>query len=253
MAKVTPEQQAIQALSQALADPAPKILFGSAKKAGIFSGSSQPIKNAAQLCLQQGWLEPTGEFEGAGKSRKEKYRVTSAGAQAAIERSEPVQLLRQALAATEALAKSRDELFRQQQAILDGLRRQEEATQQAMKQQARLLDAALQRFRTPAPTSAAPTQDGAPARWRDEALNYLQAYQSQHIQAFASLADLFETVVRKHGVSIGQFHDGIRDLAHRGEIRLHPFTGARYSLEREEYAVLAGKEIMYYAERIAHS
>jgi hypothetical protein len=235
VAKISPQQQAIQALAQALGDGAPKVLFGSANKPGIFSGSSQPIKKAAQLCLDERWLEPTGEFEVTGKTRKEKYRVTATGAQVAVERSEPVQLLRQALAATTALANTQDDLLRQQQTLLAAL----------PKQQA-LIESALQRMRSPAATPA------LSSKWRDEALHYLQTYQAQHIQAFCSLPDLFANVVKKHGVSIGQFHDGMRALVQAGQVRLHPFTGARYALEREEYALLAGKEIMYYAERLAN-
>ena len=86
--------------------------------------------------------------------------------------------------------------------------------------------------------------------WHDQALQYLQQYQAQHIQAFCSLPDLYVHHVGKRGVSIGQFHDGIRALVKNGQIRLHPFTGSQYALEREEYALLAGKEIMYYAERL---
>ena len=89
-----------------------------------------------------------------------------------------------------------------------------------------------------------------PSNWRDEALAYLQAFQAQHLQAFCSLPDLYANVVQKHGVSIGQFHDGIRALVGAGEIRLHPFSGSRSALQREEYALAADKEIMYYVERL---
>jgi hypothetical protein len=89
-----------------------------------------------------------------------------------------------------------------------------------------------------------------PSNWRDEALAYLQAFQARHVQAFCSLPDLYANVVQKHGVSIGQFHDGIRALVRAKEIRLHPFSGSRFALEREEYALVADKEIMYYVERV---
>lgn len=87
-------------------------------------------------------------------------------------------------------------------------------------------------------------------KWRDEALRYLQAYQAQHIQAFCSLADLYQKAFEKHGVSIGQFHDAVREMVQRGQIRLHPFSGSLSAMEREECALFAAKEIMYYAERV---
>jgi hypothetical protein len=78
----------------------------------------------------------------------------------------------------------------------------------------------------------------------------LQIYQARHLQALCSLPDLYVNVVQKRGVSIGQFHDGIRELVQAGQIRLHPFSGPRSALEREEYALVMNREIMYYAEKL---
>jgi hypothetical protein len=252
VAKINSEQQAIQALAQALADPKPKVLFGSAKKPGIFNGSSQPIKKAAQLCLDEKWLMPTGEYDGTGRTRKETYRVTEVGAKAAIERSEPVQLLKQTLAATQAIANSRDELLHRQEELLQALQKQQEETQRSMARQQTLIETALKRLQMPA-SQPLSNNNGQVTSWHTEALQYLQAYQTQHIQAFCSLPDLYANIVQKHGASIGQFHDGIRDLVQKKQVRLHPFTGARFALDREEYALMAGKEIMFYAERLPQS
>ena len=79
MAKAVPQQQALEALSRALTDPVAKPLYGSNAKPGIFQGTAQPVKQAAQLSIDQGWLQGTGQFEGKGKSRKELYRITAAG------------------------------------------------------------------------------------------------------------------------------------------------------------------------------
>ena len=90
----------------------------------------------------------------------------------------------------------------------------------------------------------------APSEWRQEALDYLMAFQARHIQAFCSLPELFVVVVSKHGASIAQFHDELRTLVQEGQVRLHPFSGARSALEREEYALMMGKDVMYYVERV---
>jgi len=86
--------------------------------------------------------------------------------------------------------------------------------------------------------------------WRAEAIPFLREYQARHLMAFCSLPDLFRSVVEKHGMTIGQFHDGIRDLVKEGQLRLHPFSGARSALEHDEYALVAQREIMYYVEAI---
>jgi hypothetical protein len=72
--------KAREALAVALISPAPKPLFGTASCPGFFTGSSQSVKAVAELCQQRGWLEPTGESAGTGKSAKPLYRLTAAGA-----------------------------------------------------------------------------------------------------------------------------------------------------------------------------
>jgi hypothetical protein len=89
-----------------------------------------------------------------------------------------------------------------------------------------------------------------PTTWHAEALDYLQAYQARYVEALCSLPDLYAQVVEKHGVSIGLFHDGLREMVQTGQVRLHPFSGPRSALVREEYALVMSREIMYYAERI---
>src|SRR6267378_3701435 len=87
-----------------------------------------------------------------------------------------------------------------------------------------------------------------PTSWHAEALQFLLTYQAQYVQALCSLPELYAQVVQKHGASIGAFHDGIRELVQSGQIRLHPFSGPRSALDREECALVMSKEIMYYAE-----
>ncbi len=91
---VDPRATALEALSRALTDPAPKIAFGSAKVPGFFSGSTQAVKDAFKVCVESGWLEPTGERAGKGAAAKEKYRITAHGISAVLEASEPLDLLR---------------------------------------------------------------------------------------------------------------------------------------------------------------
>ena len=98
VAKAAPRQLALAALARALNDPAAKVLHGSKAKPGVFDGSAQAAKEAARYCLDHGWLEATGLFEGKGRSRKELYRITPAGIQEALENAEPVALLKESVA-----------------------------------------------------------------------------------------------------------------------------------------------------------
>src|SRR5260370_9056739 len=95
MAKAMPaEQLALEAMAGLLGSPSSKLLHGSRSAPGIFAGASAGEKGAARVCLDNRWLEPTGEFAGKGKSRKELYRITAAGLQAVLERSDSSKLLR---------------------------------------------------------------------------------------------------------------------------------------------------------------
>jgi hypothetical protein len=51
------------------------------------------------------------------------------------------------------------------------------------------------------------------------------------------------------GLTIGHFHDGLRQLHDRQQIYLHPWTGPLYDLPQPPYALLIGHEIAYYASR----
>lgn len=97
-----------------LADPTPRPLLGTAKVPGYFKGSTQPVKEAALLCRDRGWLLGTGAFSGKGKSKKELYRLTAAGVRAALEQSPTLHLV-QGVAA--AVTRQVQTLTDQQQAL----------------------------------------------------------------------------------------------------------------------------------------
>jgi hypothetical protein len=252
VAKATPRELALRALSGAVADPVPRPLLGTKAQPGIFTGSALATKAAAALCQAEGWVEPTGEVIGKGKSRKELWRVTATGVQAVVENDETATLLREMLG---ALDQNRDQLER--------IKSQLESTARLISTHRGVLQrvadkAAPPRFaakRISAEPSAAtvPSENACLAShdgWLVESLRYLEDYQRRHPLQHCPLAELYERVARPHRLSIGMFHDGLRKLAAERRIRLHPFTGAAYQLQNEQYALVAGQEIKYYAEHL---
>jgi hypothetical protein len=246
---VDPRQLALQALSRAVADPAPKVLFGSAKAPGFFTGSGKPAKQAAQYCQDQGWLEGTGRFEGKGKSRKELFRVSPAGIKEALANSEPVVLLGDARSYLE-----------QNVGHLRAIKTRIDETLPALEQHRQLVDRLLERLKPPELERLlqAPRPEALPGRlptppsdWLDAALDYLRDYRRRNPLGDCPLPDLFHHVAEPRSLTIGQFHDGLRRLVQHGQVRLHPFTGAAYTLKEEQYALVAGQEIKYYAEPVA--
>lgn len=249
-------EQLIQAaLSAALADPTSKPLHGTKAKPGFFTGTSAAAKEAAQACLDGGWIEPTGEFQGKGKTQKPLYRITTSGVRHAIENSETAVLLKDLLA---ALDQSRGALRALRDGIDDAgarIGRQIEQHQMAVgellkKTQPPDLDDCLKAISSqPADDSSRPANGApVPADWLERVVTYCHDFKKRHSYGNCPLPDLYHHVAEPLGLSIGQFHDGIRELVAKKRVRLHPFSGAAYQLKEEQYALLAGQEIKYYVE-----
>jgi hypothetical protein len=63
-----------------------------------------------------------------------------------------------------------------------------------------------------------------------------------------SLPELFGHLVAEIGqvLTVGEFHDALRDLHQKGEVLLHPWTGTLYSIPEPGVAFLVGHEVAYY-------
>lgn len=99
------------------------------------------------------------------------------------------------------------------------------------------------------------TPTGKVSAWSEKALQYLHDYQHRHPYGHCPLPELYRATAEPHGLTIGPFHDILREMVRQKQVRLHPFTGAAYQLRDEHYGLLAGQEIKYYAELLydAHS
>ena len=62
------------------------------------------------------------------------------------------------------------------------------------------------------------------------------------------LPELYARLQGAHSaLTIGRFHDGLRELHDREQVYLHPWTGPLYALPEPAFALLIGHEIAYYA------
>src|SRR5260370_507805 len=68
------------------------------------------------------------------------------------------------------------------------------------------------------------------------------------------LPELFRRLNDSHrDLSIGVFHDGLRQLHEQHRVYLHPWTGPLYELPEPPFALLIGHEIAYYASARANA
>lgn len=64
------------------------------------------------------------------------------------------------------------------------------------------------------------------------------------------LPELFQRLTRSQpALTVGAFHDSLRQLHHQERIYLHPWTGPLYTLPEPAFALLIGHEVAYYASR----
>lgn len=256
-AKQSPQDAAVEALSRSLVDPTPRPLMGTKARPGIFLGSSQAVKAAAALSVENGWVAPTGEKQGKGKTAKDLYRITPTGIEYALQHSEALTLLRELLGASDALR----EALRSIQGRLD------EASQ-GLDAQNGVLAQLRERVSPPdlsavleavAPVSApAPAVHGAPnprqvdspddATYLAATVDFLRDYRRRNPHQRCPLPELYRHVSQSTPISLGRFHDGLRQLVRDGRIALHPYTGPMYQLKDEQYALLLGQEIKFYAD-----
>ncbi|MBM3980250.1 MAG: hypothetical protein FJ304_08190 [Planctomycetes bacterium] len=58
---------------------------------------------------------------------------------------------------------------------------------------------------------------------------------------------MFRAVAQNAALTIGEFHDCLRQLHTDGALSLHAWTGPLYALPEPQYALLIGHGIAYYA------
>lgn len=282
MAKaVDPQQKVLEILAKTLADLSPKPLRGTTPKSSFFNSNEKYTPAAEKLALDLGWIEPTGEFIGKSGKQKELYQITLAGIRAAMEQSEPAQLLHAMQISNSQLemclaqiihhiATTHKQLL---QYIDSGHEQVTQRIESVVKQLAqnrdvinelssKMIPPNLDAFSV-TPTTAIPngsavlatTFTGKISIWSKAALQYLHDYRHQHPYGHCPLPELYRATAEPHGLTIGQFHDMLREMVRQKQVRLHPFTGAAYQLRDEQNGLLAGQEIKYYAEPLydAHS
>lgn len=230
------EQLVLDALSQASLHPAGVPLYGSKSKPGLFPISA-PGRQAAQRCQDEGYVRIL-RTEPKGRSTQEICAITEKGLAHLLNNTSPRHVLEDLVRALDARQAQFFELVataRQTQLGMEALRL---IAQRVLEQiEGRTASA-----------SAGPNPQPEGKNWRTSALEHLARWQSAGASEDCALPALYRHVAHAHaGVSIGQFHDGLRELHEWGKIYLHPWTGPLYDMPEPPYALLIGHEILYYA------
>jgi hypothetical protein len=231
----------VAALSRAIADPQGLALFTRKEGAGLFSGTSGG-RLAAQRAKDDGYIQVV-RTEKRGKNLDEFCAITEKGVAYLLSQVSPKQVLEDFIRSLETKQGQTGELLANVQHMrqaIDSLKR----TAERVLEEVRLP-------KTPAPeqvhTNWTFSANGDHAGEKD-LLHLLTRWNESGASEDYPLPALYRQLreVRPQ-LSIGQFHDELRQLHEQEQIYLHPWTGPLYAIPEPPYALLVGHEVAYYA------
>lgn len=221
----------LNALARAAGTPDGLPLRGG--KVGLFPGTS-PGRRAAQAALANGHLRVV-RTEKRGKAVSEHCGLTDHGLDLLLQQADPSAVLERLLAAIEARQGELHDLsegVRHCAASLDELRRHTQRT--------------LERVRTDNAGIPTPSQKSA-QDWKALVPAFLRHWAEAHPAEDCPLPELYREVQQNApGLTLGQFHDGIRALYEHEQVHLHPWTGPMHEIPDPALAMLIGHALAYY-------
>lgn len=224
----------LEALGRAAAEPDGLPLHGGKAAPCLFTATPAG-KQAAQRCKDDGLLQ-TLRTEAKGKTATEFCAITEKGLAFLLAQVNPKQVL-------EDFIRSLDARQEQMNRLLDAARHMQ-GSLEALKVAA---EKVLQHAARPTSVGPSPSSNGSPS-WTFAVIAHLTRWHDSGASEDCALTELYaEARKAAPGLTIGQFHDGLRALQQQQRIYLHPWTGPLYDLPEPALALLVGHEIAYYA------
>jgi hypothetical protein len=227
----------LDALARAVAAPAGLLLFRAKTSPGLFPPTAA-ARAAARRAKDDGFLHVLDD--GGGKPAREVCAITDKGRSWLLHQASPRQVLEDFVRVLEERQRQADELV--------AAARQSAASVESLKATVEQLRPLIDR-----PSANGEIHHIAPAvrppdaSIRDDILANLQQWHAAS-PGDCPLPELYRRLKDAHAtLTVGAFHDGLRELHARGRIYLHPWTGPLYDLPEPPFALLTGHEIAYYA------
>ncbi len=258
-----PKELILAALSRAATEPNGLPLHGGKALPGLFP--TTPLgKQTAQRCVHDGYLRTrTAVSDGAIKVKPgaEAFVITDKGLSFLLEQAKPRPVLEDLVRVLEARQAQTTELLhlagRMRTDLLNLKTAAERVLQQVPRTEAltatlqttangdRLPCVVEQRDHAGPRTAASAEQVAALHR---AILSHLERWQSSGATDDYPLAELFRHLqAGTPGLTIGRFHDALRDLHDADRLYLHPWTGPLYDLPEPAFALLVGHLVASYA------
>ncbi|HEX4591281.1 MAG TPA: hypothetical protein VH120_15195 [Gemmataceae bacterium] len=242
----------IEALKQALAEPGEQRLYRSGKLPGLFSTRTGVNSAAATRALSDGLLEIV-RTEEKGKLTVEWVRATPAGVSFLHAHESPravLEELQSALQTTKAgVPVWLDGMQREIESLNGRLAAEMDKLLHRLDALSRRVEEALRRTDADVPALEDGVARAVP--WAADVLHYLDRRSQSGAAGDCPLPELFAALrQRRPGVTLSEFHDGLRRLDDLRAVSLRPFAGKPEELTEPEYALLDGAKVLYYASRV---
>lgn len=241
----------LDALRAALATDTETLLFRSGKLPGLFPMRTAIANAAADLARSEQLLDVVRREE-KGRLVLEWVRISPAGVEYLYRHESPRAVLGEL---RDALAVSRtgvpvwlDEVRQELTTIGAKLATEVELLTRKLDGLAKRVDDALRRADAAGPGWPEGVADAVP--WSVAALAYLDKRRESGLSGHCPLPELFSAVRRREpGLSLVDYHEGLKTLAAYKAVLLLPFDGPAYALPEPEYALPEGEGFLYYAAR----
>jgi hypothetical protein len=241
----------VAALKQALAEPGEQRLYRSGKLSGLFPGRTGASGEAAATALRDGLFELVRR-ETKGKAEVEWVKLTPKGVEYLHAHESPRAVLEELHATLQVTQAGVPAWLETMQSDLHALNAK--LTEDAAKILHRLdalsrrVEEALRRADAAGPA----VEDGVSLAvpWAVDALAYLDRRRASGAAGDCPLPELFAALHDRHpGLSLTDYHLGLRRLSDYRALKLLPFVGGAGQLPEPEYALPDGAAFLYYAAR----
>jgi hypothetical protein len=219
----------LDALGRAALAPGGTPLVGTKAAPGLFPATAV-ARQAAQKAVADGLIRHIAA-DPKGKADRDLYAATAAGLECLLRQSSPKQVLEDLARAVEA----RHSQFTDWLTVARETHAELAAVREILAQVI--------------PKLAAPTGYFDAAVSAPDWLADLRTHLTEWDEAGdCPLPELYRRVRGPHpALTIGQFHDGLRELHDREQVYLHPWTGPLYALPEPAFALMIGHEVAFYA------
>jgi hypothetical protein len=225
----------LEALSLAASDPGGLPLFGNKSSPGLFRAGGA-AKALAQQCKDEGYLRVVAT-QPKGKAVQELCAITEKGLAFLLSQLSPKAVLENLVRALESRQSQFGELVASAQ-----------QTQSAFNALKATVEKVLHEVgKAPPAPELAPSGNGL-GSGKALVLSYLTQWTASRPAEDCPLSEVYEHARKQlPTLTIGRFHDSVRQLYEEQKIYLHPWTGPLYELPDPACALLVGHEIAYYA------